>query len=508
MLTKNAVIKINGLLRVLLYLMFAYLMIQFLTYLYYGIQFLTYPHDVNSGEGLIIGRAFSLSVGDPVYTPISAEPFIVMNYTPLFEWIISLFFRILGPTMWVGRSLSILSTIIAGFFIGRIVYNYNENTVAAYIAGFLFFVSGWVRSWSVLCRVDMFAIMLVCIGLYLFTRPSNRMSVKSILWCAIVFLAAIFTRQSLISAPIACFLFVFFKGLLDLDKDADKYNLKTAVKFAVSLIGFGGIITTLFYLFTNGEFYLHTFTYTLDGFSFKQYIDWVLKFLSSHGIIVALSLAYVIYCFIQRRLSVIILFWILAGLVTITASKAGSSINYFIEFWAATCMVMGVILGGALRDTKLLPERFFKNLIIIGLLLVQLIVLSKSTDLSVPDASQIEMGDKIVKYVQEAKGEVLLEYPGYAIQNYKSNIYHPYTMTSLANRGLWDQSKFVQDIESQRFDLIVVSGIGMQYNRWTQEMKEAIRGAYVRVDSVPCFELSYFHYSINHFHVYHKKSNR
>ena len=171
-------------------------------------------------------------------------------------------------------------------------------------------------------------------------------------------------------------------------------------------------------------------------------------------------------------------------------------------------MVMGVVLGGALRDSKLLPERLVKNSIIIGLMLIQLIVLSKSVDSNVPDESQVEMGNKIVKYVQEVKGEVLLEYPGYAVQNYKSNIYHPYTMTSLADRGLWDQSGFVVDIKSQRFDLIILSGIGMQYNRWTQEMKDAVREAYQRVDTVPCFELSYFHYSINHFHVYRKKLNR
>ena len=58
-----------------------------------------------------------------------------------------------------------------------------------------------------------------------------------------------------------------------------------AIKFAVGMIGIGGIITTLFYLFTNGEFYLHTFTYTLDGFSFGQYMEWLSKFLSSHGMI-------------------------------------------------------------------------------------------------------------------------------------------------------------------------------------------------------------------------------
>ena len=62
--------------------------------------------------------------------------------------------------MWVGRGLSILSTIVAGFFIGRIVYNYNENTVAAYMSGFLFFAvrlgailvsfmsSGYVRDYA------------------------------------------------------------------------------------------------------------------------------------------------------------------------------------------------------------------------------------------------------------------------------------------------------------------------------------------------------------------------
>ena len=195
------------------------------------------------------------------------------------------------------------------------------------------------------------------------------------------------------------------------------------------------------------------------------------------------------YLFIKSKSpSLFKLYFITSFLVTLTAGKAGASINYFIEFWAVACISLGL----ALKDFKD-AIKYLKGLgngigalilIICGVQLISCKFNYPSSDS--PTKQDYITGKKIYTSFCQSKGEVLSEYPSFAIFSGKQVIFQPATFTQLAKRGIWDQSLIIDDIEKKRFSLILLS---YGRRRWTNEMLEAIKGNYIPLERLEMFRI-------------------
>ncbi|MCD4781345.1 MAG: glycosyltransferase family 39 protein [Candidatus Omnitrophica bacterium] len=519
-----------------------FLLVQCAAYLLYAYQIATFPYDVNGGEGLVFQSAYAMSQGVPVFTPLNQEPFFVMNYPALYAFLLSLLIRLFGPQLILGRLISIIAAVLSAYAIGRFVYARSKNNMAALFSAFLFVSSGWVHIWSVLVRVDMLAVMFSVWGLVLFIEGDTQNNMKKICLAAGLFIAALFSRQSSIAAPFSCLALLACRqpNGIRFNVSWNDENLKKIMILLSVLTGLGVSLVIGMLIMTKGQFVYHITRYTLGAFQWDRYFDWMGRFIASHGFVFLLSLGLIFYHGLKRSWRLEHFFFIFACAITVTAGKDGSSLNYFLEIWAAICILTGCALSQtlALDNETLIPiplnndqnqfcfsRRFSENIrikieqfingfgiknglikIAISLcLLLQLGMLFIKVDRTVPDEYNKKIAQQLNQLVHDAPGEVLLEYAGYAAINGKLSLYSPFAMTELSDRGHWDQSLLINDIVSQRFDLIVLSDIGIHYQSWTEEIVQAVRAHYDLVEKKDFFNLSTDRQMMTLFYVYKKK---
>lgn len=499
--TTNKIIRENLIYKVFLWAVTGYLILRFMNYLAYAANMILYPYDLDAGEGLIINRSWLLSRGENIYPSIDHEPYFVMNYTPLFEFILAGLVKVFGPQIMLGRILSVGSAVLSGFFIYKIVYNLSQRHWSAAIAGLMFFTSAWLTSWSVLCRIDVFALMFVLAGLSLLSDENRRHHAGMIILSGICFTAALFSRQSMVAAPVAC----MAAYLLFVNQAQDKKRHWMELKLLMGVMA--GLITVIFIALqtmTHGEFFRHSVLYTLGTFDIDNFQRWIAEYLKTHWIVTLISAAWIVFVFLSKKISLPVLFWMSSLAVTLTAGKLGSSINYFLEFWSASCILTGLAISHFENNHQKLGKTVGSILLMV-LLAVQLIIFQKRIDFTLPADEYRQASKDLSELISRAPGDVISEYTGYSIQNGKKFIYQSFSMAQLSLSGMWSEEKILNDIKNHRFDLIVLTGVGMGYDRWTPQFKDTVNKYYKVTKTFPCFELSYYHSTINVHYVYAPK---
>lgn len=477
--------------RIFLWIVAIYLFFNFMNYLAYAVNMILYPYDLDVGEGLIINRSWLLSRGENIYSPIDREPYFVMNYTPLFETVLAVLVKIFGPKIMLGRVLSAGSALLCGYFIHKIVWNVSKKGASSAVAGLLFFMSAWLTSWSVLCRIDVFALMFVLAGLSFITDEDRRHDRGTIILSGLCFVAALFSRQSMIAAPAACAAAYWFC------REDRQRSLKLFLSCTVGLAVLIGVALTVM---TRGEFFRHSVLYTMGTYEFHDFVRWTKEYLNIHGMMTLVSVLGAVFI-TSRKSPVLSLFWMFSLLITLTAGKLGASINYFLEFWSASCILTGLVLSH-FENNDHAPQKMLIRVGVMGVIAAQLYVFQGRIDFTVPSKEYRQASEDLSALIGRAPGEVLSEYTGYTAQNGKESIYQSFSMAQLALEGKWDEGPILDDLKKQRFALIILTGVGMEYDRWTPRFKQAVERYYKQSRTFPCFELSYYHHTINVHYVF------
>lgn len=475
-----------------------FLLYRTVVYLLYAAGHIMYPYDYDAGEGLILSRAWILAHGGNVYGPISQEPYFVMNYPPVFEGLVALMMKLCGPGLWIGRLLSVASAGGTAYFLYRCARNLSGLVLPSAVAGLMYFASCWLTSWSVIGRIDTFGVMCAVAGLTVMTRPGDGSGRRKAVGAAVLFSLALFTRQSLIAAPLACV-------LASLGGGPRRGDGGQRLTFLAAMVLIPLAAVTLLMVATHGEFFRHTVIYTMGEYDIAEFGRWMGEYLNLHGVVTALVLIFSIVGWRKEPLRLPILFWGLSLAVSLTAGKEGSSINYFLEFWAASCLLTGLMLGELARDTGGTWSRV-AGPAVVGVLLIQILVLHYRTDFNAVRDTYRQSSRMLTRYIQQTPGEVLSEYTGYLVTNGKTPVYQPFSMTQLAERGIWDEGPLIEDIKRQRFGLIIMTNVGKAYGRWSAAMQAAVDARYDLIDTQPCYELSYYHSAVNLNFVYRPKS--
>ncbi|HSE04420.1 MAG TPA: hypothetical protein VLK35_09755, partial [Methylomirabilota bacterium] len=133
-----------------------------------GARVIAFPYPVDYGEGPLLAQTEALGRGESIYrADLSAPPYTISNYPPLYPLVLSPVARLAGSAFWYGRLLSWLSILAAALLVGAILHALTRDRLAAVIGALFLLAFPPASYWASLYRVDALALALSLGGLCL-----------------------------------------------------------------------------------------------------------------------------------------------------------------------------------------------------------------------------------------------------------------------------------------------------------------------------------------------------
>jgi Glycosyltransferase family 87 len=448
-----------------------------LLFVRHGWDALTFPYPLNYGEGPLLDQSVRLAQFENIYrTDLSAPPYVVSNYPPLFMLVQVPFVWLFGPALWYGRLISLLSVAAVALFVGLTLHALTRDRIAAVAGGLIFPSIPYVVRWSSLSRVDSLGLALSWAGLFVVARwPEKRWSVFI---SALFLVAAIYTRQTYaLAAPLAAFVWLVAQG-----------QRRRALETAAIAGGATLLLFAFLNIFAGGGFFLNTVIANLNDFRWERVSLNALGALLACPLLLLGSLAFLVLTPRHgNRAWWLVAPYLLASIPSaMLVGKVGSDVNYLLELSAALALATGAFIAWQRQRPRL-------RVALIALLAVQVLALAQSS--RVPSSLQdyvIEQRSEVAqlsRIVAGADGPVLTDdYMGLLPLQGRRIYFQPFEMTQLSRDGDWNQTPFVEDISNEKFPVIMIwsppFAREIKRDRWTPQMLEAIHDHYERKDRI------------------------
>ena len=467
-------------------------------YVFSAVLALRYPFGIDYGEGIVWHQMHMIMAGKG-YGPIAGFPAIAFPYPPFYYVATSLLAGGTGlDELASGRLLSVVSAIATAIFIGAIASRLIRpdadpavRRTCVIVAGLLALATRPVLEWSILMRVDMLFVALsfagVYCGLLALARP------KMIHAAALLFVAAIFTKQIAIAAPAAVFAVMFV--------------VRPRTARAGMLTGFAASFVALAvtYRLTDGEFLRNILFYTINRFRPIQGLD-ILEAVGNH-------FAYLVLAIwgIRMRLRrlpgtqglaawrqalranpadagfvMLLAYLVMATLLLITVLKAGSDINYFLEWCCLLALFAALTLASWLEPAGT-PAAFAKGrrfaLVGLAAAAVQAAAMMAITGQDLGEQVRGRSGlPRLTALIAAAPAPVISDDMVAVVRGGKPVQWEPFIFAELAKKGTWDERPFIALIGKRHFAFFVTEGHrgdGDVYDeRYTPEISQAMEAAY------------------------------
>ena len=459
--------------------------------------------ELDYGEGIVWEQMRLMVAGDG-YRSIDGLPAIVFHYPPVFHMVTAGLSGLTGlDPLAVGRSVSLGSTLLIGLFGGLIAgrtVRADDPLRTAVLCGttacLTTFCFAPIAFWAPLMRVDPLSLALsfgaVLVAMGALARP------RLILVSALLFVAAVFTKQTSIVAPAAVFLtFLLVRPRL-------------AWTLLAGCVAAGLLVLGALMLATDGTFVRHIFLYNSNRFDAGRLILTVIA-VSSHflffavllvGVTTRLRVRLPLYrgarsvAELRARLSsapgdafflLILVYALLAGLMTLTIAKVGSNQNYFVEWMAVLAVLLGIsvrdaanaVLGVATAPTKRLFAYPFLLPLMIGLQAIAGAPLADYAGYCSPRRAA-EMR-ALQAMVAAAPRPVISDNMVLLLRSSVPVQVEPAIFAELSSKGVWDEAPFVDRIRARQFAFFVTDGVRGQDpfdKRYNPNVADAIDAAY------------------------------
>jgi hypothetical protein len=320
--------------------------------------------------------------------------------------------------------------------------------------------------------MDMLGLWFVFAGLAVFVLASNTHSQYVAM---LLFVAAIYTRQTLIAGALSCLLL------------AAVVNLRRAVKLIIFTVVLAATILAALTVATHGQVLKHLFLYNLNRYSIRWAIGPISKNVESTVPLLSMASAAAIGTFrdvlnsvFQKRLTVLRLriassryslalftftaHFTIASLTVLGAGKSGSDVNYFLEWNLSACVLAGLLLGGLL-------QRWQSNQISSALVLAYVLPLLMLLQQSLAGAGLLanrSTHEKIMEqYARDSQAleNILRDHSDPVMSEdmtllYKAGkpvFFEPAIVAELGERGVWDEAPLVNLVRNQKFSVMVIS---------------------------------------------------
>lgn len=487
---------------------------------------LGFPFQLDREEGFLLNQAILLSRGDTLYPPIDRYPYLVGNYPPVYPAVYSLFVKCFGPSLPLGRLINLLAAVAILAGLAWSVASRTRRVVPAILAPCLFAATWDFNQWIAYARVDILALCLTLWGFIRFSAAPEKGGARG---TALLLSLALLTRQTLLAAPIAAVLVLAFRR-----------DWRSMRSLSLRMALYTGGAYGLLFLVTSGQAWSHLVTYNANPFHWDQVGVWTRHLWRFQRFILVLApLTIICLTYLEKwerwgrdaEVSTAgdasdeasgdgaagndsaapaaarpsapaaarpylqvpeTIYLVLAFASILMVGKEGAASNYLLEFHMALALFLGVHVA-AVRNLGDRPFRhhalgLLNALLFLGLsfhavslthsLLWRRMLLSEPP----PGATERLAGTEVLEAVEGVKGEVIVEEPIYAILSGHEVLFQPFILSELARQNLWDQTEFVGDLRSGRFEVLVttadVFNEDQYFIAWTPEMRAAIRGTY------------------------------
>lgn len=436
---------------------------------------LHYPYPVQGSEGLIVVEAARLLRGEPLYVANGpdAHAFVSAPYTPIYFYAVAAA-RKLGSGLFTGGRwisfgcwvVALTGSALLGARRRRWPYSLAGGVTA--VALLATYTPGVI--WSVRVKPTVSALALALVGLALVQRYGQRTpGDRRVYWAIPFFIAAYYTKQTSIAAPVAATLYLLAT-----------YGWRPAIRFAAAGALGGGFIFLGLELATANQFFTHTIgdrrlpwewqlLWNFGGLVLRDY--WPLLVAGACGAVLLL---------VTRAKSIAPYYFTTALLVFPTIGVVGADHDHTIELAAASAVAVGAALGSlAVRRDRLVWLTYPLAL----LLLVQTGAAWTpdrwyTAELASPTARQRGQLDQIVRNLHLTPGDALAEDVGLLALAGKLVSYDdPQAMAALARAGRWDERQLLDDLARQRFSLVLLPPTPRD-ELWTATTLRAIRANY------------------------------
>lgn len=306
------------------YLLVAFVALGFLDTLRFAAYYVPMRIAVNYEEGDVLHGALQIVRGQPLYPPVHGLPYIVNPYGPVFYYAIAPLVKWFGVNFTAPRLLVVGSACAVALCVILLLKRWTNSWMIALGFGLSFLAVPLVRDWIYILRVDFFGQALAVIGLYVFATR------RSLIWPALLFLAGLFTKASLVAAPVACVLYLAIAG-----------EWKRARRLTAWMMAFGALGLGVLAWLTKGWGIFSIFLTHPDPYSFSRYLNTIRPFALLDAALLAGVFALAFHDIRRRKASLPLLYLLFASIMTFTAGKFGSDANHLIEWQAALCLAAG-----------------------------------------------------------------------------------------------------------------------------------------------------------------------
>lgn len=469
--------------------------IAVLHYLGYAAGAVRFAYAIDYGEGIVWKQMAMMLAGDG-YAPLQPYPAIVFHYPPLYHIVTAALAALGGlPPLMAGRLVSVLGALATAAFAGACVVRLSRQrgpapAWPAWIGGLatfgIVFATKPVLAWSVLMRIDMLALALGFAGLWLglaaLTRP------RAIQGAALCFVAALFTKQTMLAAPAAVF------GVLLLARP------RVALAGLATALGTGLVALGALTAATHGQFLQHIVGYNLNRFDAEGGME-IVRVGTVHIGYLAVAIGSLVA--LWRRaggkgsviarlavdpalagLAILSLHALLATAMLAMVFKSGASINYFLEWIVIVAMLDGLAIA-RLAQTLAHGERASRLARTAPwLIAAQALVLPLAfgSDYEWLRATEGDLA-LATEVMRAAPGPVVSDDMVMLMSTGKPVLVEPAIFTELSARGRLDDAPLLDRIRARRFPFLLTQGRDnswLFHARYTDRARAAILAGYPR----------------------------
>jgi hypothetical protein len=409
-----------------------------------------YEYQTYFGEG-IIASIMRMFVDGTWNWDISIEPYMTMIYPPVYYGLSIATLKLgVSNELIAGRIISLLSVLGSMIMLALIVKHITKSWLLATIAGLLPIASPVIRDTALIVNVDTTAVFFELTGLYVVVKHKER----GLMWSVPFFVIAFFSKQTAVAGAVAtlAWLFIYHR------KKVLPYCLALAIPVGIGL-GVGTIAT-------GGGLFQHLFTYNITSPMFWSADIMLINLLVVIAPVIVLLGIAVFYAqgkLKAREFELPVLFFLSTTVIYLfTQAREGSYIVYGLAFLFSTCLLATLWL-------KDFPHQFKSNTVVVNTAIAVMLIITiarygQSVIIPRPDLQYTLESMYIEQIIADTNKPVLAENAWIAVKAGKQVYIEPFVFSNLSELGLWDKSRYLEDIKNQRLDYIIlrapVSSVG------------------------------------------------
>jgi hypothetical protein len=449
------------------------------------------PTGADYGEGIVWEQLIGLVQGQG-FGPAQGIPAIVYHYTPLYHLVSAAVAPFTRDALQAGRLVSFLATIATALLLmlmtRRLIGSQPHRIVAwicAVLAAAMFLHFQYVVYWGPLMRVDPLAVLLTVAGLFCGMEALRRP--KLIYASAILFVLAVYSKQTSVVAPVAVFGVLLF------------VRRSLALRGIAVAVALGLVLLAAMLAWTDGRFLKHVIGYNVNRFTVENLI-FTLRVAKAQLDMSALLFAgaFTLFFVVQLRerwrwsaenlersaaIAMLLGFMVLKTMSLVALGKSGASSNYWIEWLAPASVIIGLglfacflwsldPLDGWRGSARRIAAFVLPVLLIAGQFIGGRLVL--------PDLRADEVVEqRLVATAKECHGWVIGDDMVAILRAGKRVVWEPAIFAELASLGVYDEKPVIEALQSHRICAVIVESdpVLVSY-RFTKPIMAAIETSY------------------------------